>query len=176
VEVTFVPVEGLTLDFAYAYTDASYGPYLDYTRRDPVTNAPTLSSGRIFPFTPRNKGNIAVRWKLPTPEAYGGITASLNWAYKSQITLGLVPFITVAGVNVPDGESIQKPTSTVDFNLDWRRIAGSRVDASLFVTNLTDVTYKIGGASLINSGLGVNQRIYNEPRMIGVQLRYSFGE
>ncbi|MFZ2983377.1 MAG: hypothetical protein WA085_20350, partial [Sphingobium sp.] len=97
-------------------------------------------------------------------------------AYKSSITLGLVPFINVNGVAVPDGESVQKETGTVDVNLAWKRMLGSPIDASLFVTNLFDVTYKIGGASLINSGLGINQRIYNEPRMIGLQLRFRFGD
>ena len=34
---------------------------------------------------------------------------------------------------------------------------------------------KIGGAALIASSLGIDQAIYNEPRMIGVQIRYTFG-
>jgi len=43
------------------------------------------------------------------------------------------------------------------------------------VTNLTDTVYKIGGAALIASSLGIDQAIYNEPRMIGFQARYRFG-
>ena len=107
------------------------------------------------------------------PESAGEVTLSANLAYKSSIILGLVPFL--AGSNAFDGESRQKPTTVVDANLDWDSIGGSSIDASFFVTNLFDVTYKIGGASLINSGLGFNQRVYNEPRMYGVSLRYRFG-
>ncbi|HLG88738.1 MAG TPA: hypothetical protein VKZ79_16235 [Alphaproteobacteria bacterium] len=39
---------------------------------------------------------------------------------------------------------------------------------------MTDTVYTIGGAALINS-LGTDQAVYNEPRMIGIQLRKRFG-
>ena len=165
----------LSLNAAYAYTDAKYGAYQDYNRRDPVTNAPRSFTGRIVPFTPKNKLNVGGTYKLPVGENLGDISFSANYAYKSSLYLGLIPFIIVNGANVYDGESKQKSTQTVDATLSWKGIAGSTIDADLFVTNLFDVTYKIGGASLINSGLGINQRIYNEPRMYGLQLRYRFG-
>jgi iron complex outermembrane receptor protein len=175
-DAQLAPGHGLEITFNYAYTKAKYGAFLDYSRRDPITNAPTLQDGRIFPFTPRHKGNLGVRYLLPVPDQWGEVSASVNWAFKSKIILGLVPFITLPGnVNVPDGESVQKATDTVDLSVDWKRIGGRAVDASFFVTNLTDEVYKIGGASLINSGLAVNQRIYNEPRMFGVRLHYAFG-
>lgn len=175
-EAVLRPDPHLSLSAAYAYTEATYGAFLDYNRRDPGTNAPGLFTGRIFPFTPRHKLNIGGTYTLPVGDKRGDISLSANWAYKSSITLGLVPFINVNGVAVPDGESVQKETGTVDVNLAWKRMLGSPIDASLFVTNLFDVTYKIGGASLINSGLGINQRIYNEPRMIGLHLRFRFGD
>jgi iron complex outermembrane receptor protein len=87
----------------------------------------------------------------------------------------LVPFITLpSGANVYDGESRQAPTDTIDLHIDWSKVAGSQFDLAFYVTNLTDTKYKIGGASLINSSLGINQRIFNEPRMYGASLRYSF--
>ena len=174
-EAILRPDRHLTLNAAYAYTSAKYGAYLDYNRRDPITNAPGLFTGRIFPFTPKSKLNVGGTYDMPVGNDRGDISLSANWAYKSSITLGLVPFIVSNGVNIPDGESIQKPTQTVDATLGWKRIMGKPIDVDLFVTNLFDVTYKIGGASLINSGLGINQRIYNEPRMFGAQLRYRFG-
>ncbi len=174
-DVTLAPTRDISLLFSYAYTDAKYGEFLDYSRRDPVTNAPTSQGGRIFPFTPKHKVNVNVSWTLPVPEDTGKITLSANWAHKSGIILGLVPFITLPdGSNVFDGESEQKPTNAIDLHLDWARVFDSQFDLGVFVTNLTDTTYKVGGASLINSSLGLNQRIYNEPRMYGATLRYSF--
>lgn len=174
-EVTIAPSRAFNVMVAYAYTEAKYGQFLDYARRDPATNAPTLQGGRIFPFTPRHKLNVHANLDLPAPEAWGAMSLSANWAHKSSVILGLVPFITLAnGTNVFDGESRQAPTDSVDLNFDWKRVMDSPVDLSLYVTNLFDTTYKIGGASLINSGLGINQRIYNEPRMYGASVRFSF--
>lgn len=174
-ELTVAPTRTLNLMLAYAYTDAQYGEYLDYSRRDPATNAPTLQGGRIFPFTPKHKLNVSANWTLPVPASLGDIVLSANWAHKSSVTLGLVPFITQPdGSNLYDGESIEGPTDTIDLTLDWKEAFGSPVDVAVYVTNLTNTTYKVGGASLINSGLGINQRIYNEPRMYGVSVRYSF--
>ena len=174
-EVTIAPSRTFNVLLAYAYTDAKYGDFLDYSRRDPLTNAPTPQGGRIFPFTPKHKFNVNARLTLPVPDSIGNVELSANYAHKSSVILGLVPFITLPdGTNVSDGESRQGPTDTIDLNLDWSRAFGSSFDLAVYVTNLTDTTYKIGGASLINSGLGINQRIYNEPRMYGASLRYSF--
>lgn len=174
-ELTVAPTSALSLMLAYAYTDAQYGEYLDYSRRDPATNAPTLQDGRIFPFTPKHKLNVSANWTLPVPANLGEVVLSANWAHKSSVTLGLVPFITQPdGSNLYDGESIEGATDTIDLTLDWKEAFGGPVDVTLYVTNLTNTTYKVGGASLINSGLGINQRIYNEPRMYGVSVRYSF--
>ncbi|MEP6784517.1 MAG: TonB-dependent receptor plug domain-containing protein [Sphingomonadales bacterium] len=173
-EVTIAPTRAFNLLVSYAYTDAAYGAFLDYSRRD-ANNAPTLQSGRIVPFTPKHKLNVGVNWTLPVEESIGKITASANWAYKSSILLGLVPFITLpGGANVFDGESEQGATNTIDASIDWRKVGGSNFDLGFYITNLTNTEYKIGGASLINSSLGINQRIYNEPRMYGVTARYSF--
>ena len=109
------------------------------------------------------------------PDKIGQVELSANWAHKSSVILGLVPFITLpSGANVYDGESRQSATDTIDLHVDWSKVGGSRFDLAVFVTNLANTTYKIGGASLINSSLGINQRIYNEPRMYGASLRYSF--
>lgn len=172
-ELTIAPSDAFNLLLAYAYTDAKYGSFLDYNRRDPVTQVPQRFTGRIIPFTPKHKFNVGASLDLPVPESAGEVTLSANLAHKSSIILGLVPFL--AGSNAFDGESRQKATTVVDANLAWDGIGGTPIDATFFVTNLFDVTYKIGGASLINSGLGFNQRIYNEPRMYGVSLRYRFG-
>ena len=49
------------------------------------------------------------------------------------------------------------------------------VDVSLFVTNLTDTVYRVGGLAVYPTLLGFDAAVYNPPRMIGAQLRYTFG-
>ena len=57
---------------------------------------------------------------------------------------------------------------------DWRNIAGQSLDGALYVRNLTDRTYAVGGGISLNS-VGTAMKVYNEPREAGVELIYHFG-
>src|SRR5262249_7383690 len=57
----------------------------------------------------------------------------------------------------------------------WTNVWNSPIDASFFVTNLTDTVYRVGGLSVYPTTLGFDAAVYNPPRMFGVQLRYTFG-
>ncbi|MEA3301450.1 MAG: TonB-dependent receptor [Pseudomonadota bacterium] len=61
----------------------------------------------------------------------------------------------------------------VDARVDWLGMFGSSFDAALFVTNAFD-TEAIVAPSSSSAALGVNAAIFNEPRMVGASLRYSF--
>jgi iron complex outermembrane receptor protein len=174
-DFTVVPVPPLEISGSYGYTQATYGPYLDYNNRNPLTQQPTLSTGRAYPFTPLNKFNISARYHVPIPEQWGELYGSISWLHKSHVLLGLIPFYTNAGVIYGDPAAYQGDVDTYDLTIDLKHAAGTAFDVSFFVTNLTDATYKIGGASLIASSLGIDQAIYNEPRMFGFQIRYNFG-
>ncbi len=60
-----------------------------------------------------------------------------------------------------------------NFNLNWRGVAGSPFDASLFVTNMLDEEYTTFVAGTWNS-VGFDTRYVGQPRMYGLRLRYSF--
>jgi iron complex outermembrane receptor protein len=171
-DIAFIPVKPLALSASYAYTDATYSAFLDYTHLS--GGAPTLSTGRVFPFAPRNKINVSARYDLPIDSRFGDVSATLSWVHKSSVILALAPTIVVNGVSITDPFATQGPTDVVDLNLSWDHVMGSAFDARFFVTNLTDTTYRIGGGYLYSS-LGTDQAIYNEPRMFGFQLRYTFG-
>ena len=51
---------------------------------------------------------------------------------------------------------------------------GSSFDASAFVNNVTNRTYKVG-ANALEHEIGTTASIYAAPRMFGVELRYRFG-
>jgi len=174
-DLTIIPVKPLEVTASYAYTQANYGAYLDYNNRNPVTQEPTLSTGRAYPFTPLNKFNVNVRYHAPVPEQWGDLYGSISWEHKSHVLLGLIPFYTNAGVVYGDPAAYQGDVDTYDLTIDLKHPANTPVDLRFFVTNLTNATYKIGGASLIASSLGIDQAIYNEPRMFGFQIRYAFG-
>ena len=64
--------------------------------------------------------------------------------------------------------------SVGDPRADWNRIAGSPIDASFFMTNVSNKDYVTGG-NAIYLGSGYNTEAYGEPRMYGVRVRYNFG-
>jgi iron complex outermembrane receptor protein len=173
-DFTVIPVKSLEITGSYAYTQAGYGPYLDFNNRN-AAQQPTLSTGRAYPFTPLNKFNLSARYHVPIPEQWGELYGSISWLHKSHVLLGLIPFYTNAGVIYGDPAAYQGDVDTYDLTIDLKHVASTAFDLSFFVTNLTDATYKIGGASLIASSLGIDQAIYNEPRMFGFQIRYKFG-
>jgi iron complex outermembrane receptor protein len=59
--------------------------------------------------------------------------------------------------------------------LDWKNVAGSPVDVSLFATNITKKKYIISNTGTFQS-IGAQSVMYGEPRMFGIRLKYSFGD
>jgi iron complex outermembrane receptor protein len=172
VDAVLVPVKGLEFRGSYAYTDAGFNSYLDYVNRDPATQQPSRKGGRPFPFSPKHKFDVSGRYWLPLDESLGEVSVGLSWSHKSKVLLALVPFYASTGALDP--AAFQKSTNTLDLSVSWTDALKTGLDATFFVTNLTDTTYVVGGAALINS-LGTDQAVYNEPRIIGIRLRKTFG-
>jgi iron complex outermembrane receptor protein len=60
-------------------------------------------------------------------------------------------------------------------NLNWSAIGGRPVDASLFVTNLTQDKYATYTSGLYNTPFALESRSLSEPRMFGLRVRMNFG-
>jgi iron complex outermembrane recepter protein len=99
------------------------------------------------------------------------LSTTLSWSHKSTVLLALVPF-TQAGARDP--AAYQNSTNNLDLSINWTDLAKTGFDARFYISNLTNTTYVVGGAALINS-LGTDQAVYNEPRMFGIQIRKTFG-
>jgi iron complex outermembrane receptor protein len=153
---TIVPTKGVELSADYAYTFAKYDKYISPAQGD-LSNLP-------FPNVPLNKFSVTGRYYLPVDSSWGDISAALTWSWQSHVVQGLLidPVDTVSAY------------SLMDMHVDWKNIFGRPFDASFFITNLTDTVYRVGELDLAGS-LGLATAIYNEPRMIGVQLKYRFG-
>lgn len=61
----------------------------------------------------------------------------------------------------------------VNGRLDWNGIMGSDFSAALFVKNVTDKAYFVGGMTLA-AALGHNAAAVGEPRTYGLEIRYRF--
>lgn len=63
---------------------------------------------------------------------------------------------------------------TLGASFDWKRVAGSNIDLSLFGTNLTDEVYRISNTNVFQTS-SVWATTYGEPRMVGARIRYNWG-
>ncbi|MBV1689378.1 TonB-dependent receptor [Novosphingobium sp. G106] len=131
---------------------------------------PNVSVGSAFVLSPKHKFSITPTITLPVDESIGKIELAATWVHQSSyINDGSVPgFVN----GVPLG--FTPATNLINLNLDWRSVAGSPIDLSLFVTNLTKEKYNVANTGNWVSG-GIAEIIPNQPRFYGVRLRYTFG-
>jgi iron complex outermembrane receptor protein len=71
-------------------------------------------------------------------------------------------------------DDVLDPFSLVNLNLNWTSVLQSSFDLSGFVTNLLDEKYMTYGSGTYYT-LGFDSRAVGMPRMIGMRLRYNFG-
>lgn len=178
-EVTFIPVEGLTLGGTLAHTDAKF----DFVNSSGVvssTGAPAdpcnpthfftvgFCSGNRFNSVPDWQYTLTLDYKLPLPAEYGEF--SIGGLLYHQST---VAYTDTSKLNP---ESLEKPYTTLDLTANWKNVMGQPVDLGLFVTNVTNKLYRIGTNNLLqNSSIGTLGNIYAAPRMWGASLKYRFG-
>lgn len=173
----FIPTDYFNVNVFYSYTDASYSSFVlpqgilvglngSQTEENPVNLA-----GSAFSYTPKTKIGITPRYRIPFDPAWGEpyVSATLYWQSTEWFTdLGSQE---VAQYGQPP---LQKDYTLVNFRADWNDVLGYPVDASAFVNNAFNRTYKVAGDALLNL-TGTSASIYGPPRMWGIQLRYRFG-
>ena len=80
----------------------------------------------------------------------------------------------VAGFSSAEPFSVLPALNLVNMDLGWRNIYGSHVDASAFVSNLTNKEYYTFVAGLASAQLGFETAELGQPRFYGIRLRYSW--
>src|SRR5262249_40426890 len=139
-------------------------------------------SNNPFSNAPEHKGSITVRYTRPLPSQWGDtISAAVTVYHQSLVWFDdtaqrnidvLAPTLGAGYVKA----ALSQPAYTIaNLRVEWRKVYGSPIDMPLFVNNLTDEVYATGGiSSLVTVGLA--QKYYAAPRMVGVQLSYQFGK
>jgi iron complex outermembrane receptor protein len=168
-ESFLVPSDDFQASIFYSYTDATYGKFILPSSIDLVNGLTNFLDhrGNPFGFTPKHKLGLSGRYHLPVDSRFGMpyLSASLSWQSK-------VWFTDLSDI---EPNAFQNSYGLVNVRLDWDGVMGSGFDASLFVNNATDKTYKVG-ANALEHLLGTTSSIYGAPRMWGIELRYRFGE
>lgn len=111
---------------------------------------------------PPVKFGLNTRYRLPLDERLGEFSAAATFSWQARNG----DHSQVAG--------IQDEFGLLNLNLNWDRIGGGPVDASLFMTNVTNKSYVLTPNPFASS-FGYSTAIYGEPRMYGIRLKYSFG-
>lgn len=185
--------ERLSLTLAYAYTRAEYSNWDDYATIQ--TTAPFSSqfpgivtvdgSDNDFTYIPENTLTASVSYVLPVRADLGEMSlfASVYWQdnmMTSQIK-SILPEVaafqdwTAADLAIAQQDiNLQADDYAIaDVRFDWRGALGSGLDVALYVENVTDEEYVIGGANIIDI-VGINIATYGPPRTFGAAVRYNF--
>lgn len=168
VETSLRLFEGFTFDLGYTYLDT------ELKRIDPIVAPPgspfdtiTLTAvvGGPLSQSPEHKAAATATYRLPLPPAAGELSLGATYVYTDDQ-------VTADPVSTPFGTLDSH--KLLNLNVNWKGIAGSQVDASLFATNVTDEEYFLYVPGLFISGFETAE--LGQPRMLGMRLRYHFGE
>ncbi len=153
------PLSWLQVGGSLAYADAKYtDPTVSYFSN-------TLAFGP-YGDTPRWTGVLFAQATEPLPAGWGD--ASLRGDYYVQSTQYF------SNLNSTINPGTELPSyKLVNLRLDWSKIRGTGLTGSLYVRNLTNQQYYVGGIPQ-GADLGLNQASPGRPRMFGIDLKYSF--
>ena len=189
-EASIRPTEGIEIGGNISYTDAKYKKFeqVVLSPAGQIACNSTVVGGNIIPIPlggvadySCNKFQFVTPWILnahatigiPIEERLGELSVFVNYSHmSSQNTSPLSP-PSIGGVPVEPGVLLDG-YGLLNGSIDWRNIGQTGVDASLFVTNLTNKLYGVSNSGVFQS-IGVWSELYGEPRMYGLRLRYRFG-
>ncbi|WP_313808442.1 TonB-dependent receptor [Sphingobium sp.] len=171
-ELSIKPVRGLELGASYGYVDAKYtGPFF------PFAGSTFNAQNFEFSLVPKETLTVNGSYTLPLDKSVGEVRLSANYYHQSRMfwddsQQGTSPGCLASDCGPRDIYS-QKPYGTLDVRLDWKGIAGSRFDASLWATNVTKEKFNSSVVPLANAiGLPL---FPGDPRFFGVDLTFHFG-
>ncbi len=185
------PLEG---SLSYSYTDARFTKWIG---SDPLNLIqpgspqclPSSPAGECllnlvnsaFPNIPQNKVGLSLTYNLPVSEAVGKVAFSMTAAYQTQVwfstesTRNIQAFAPVSGLKEVEQSQGQAAYGIVNLRAEWSNVYGSPVTLAAFVNNITDYNYAISSISVLQS-LGEAVNLYGEPRTVGVEFKYRFGQ
>jgi iron complex outermembrane receptor protein len=155
------PIDNLTLRARYSYTRARYKDFLTF---NPATGRNNLdASGNKFAGVAPNQGGVGVDWDIASTEN-GSFRLTADASYADPFELN--------DLNVPGAHT--DANLLVDSSLVWNNPMGKRMTATLYVKNMFNAHYIVGGTAL-GAALEINNAFHGAPRVVGVSLNVPFG-
>src|SRR5690606_8617149 len=151
-ELVVEPFDGLTLTHTAAYTHQKI-------EEAPVPPIPGLASPSLDPASPKWSTTLALRWVTPFQPLEGQVVVNADWYYQEAYFVG-------------NGELPGYDVSNL--RVEWKDISHSGVDAAFFMRNVFNQEDPYA-ASATSASLGIYTLSFAEPRMFGLEVKYSFG-
>ncbi|NGY05003.1 TonB-dependent receptor [Solimonas terrae] len=176
-DATIEPFTGFTFVGSYGYTRGEYQKfdllYAGATQQLDCSGQQRQSGDVLelscIPYdAPRHQYSLSARYLLPFDPAYGDIEPSVTYAwtdshYSAQTTLpGDEP-----GAELP-------AAGLLNASISWRHIMNSQFDLQLYGTNLANKEYRISNSNQWHLTY-FDSAIYSEPRIVGANLSYRWG-
>lgn len=174
VDGSITPFAAFTLSGGYTYlnTELQTIAAIATPAGSPYIVQAPIKPGDQLTLSPKNKYSITGTYALPFDDHVGHVTTSLNFTHTDKQVVNYVDALYPANQSVYDLRYLAA-RNLLNANLDWSKIAGSRVDLSFFGTNLTNQQYYTWVAGTIQS-VGFETAQLGAPRMFGVRVRYTW--
>jgi iron complex outermembrane receptor protein len=162
-EVVFKPVEGLTLNGAFAYLDTAYRKTNPpFQLRDGVTGLFTDMSGKPLPFSPEISLSLGLEYRHPAPSLGGELVFDTTYDWRDDSHLDVLTMPT----------ETQQAYGITNARLAYVRSDG-KLELAIFGRNIFDKAYYttlLRAHPTINGPVGYQ----NAPRTFGAQLRLRY--
>lgn len=173
-DATIKPAEWLALEAHYTYLNTNIRSVATVISRDPGYTVPgPIQPGDVLTLSPQHKLVLGATITLPVDESIGKISFGGNYIYTSSQRSNYNGRLFKSFFNGTD-IGILPPTNVFNLYATWNSVGGLPVDASAFMTNVTNAKFYTYVNGIITSG-GFEAASLNEPRMWGFRLRYNFG-
>lgn len=170
VEVSWLPIRGLSVDLAYGYIDRDFGEYIT-SAIDPVSGFPIPSLGNIdiadsvstISLSPEHSGSLTVAYTFK-PWKFGQLTVNVDGTYSSEIDYA-VPLSLYSGEDEYYFLNARATLSSIE-------LGNGNMKISLWGKNLEDKEVRQFGFDF--GSLGYVTNVYYPGRSIGIDLVYEF--
>ncbi|HEX7853082.1 MAG TPA: TonB-dependent receptor [Sphingobium sp.] len=183
VDGSITPVHGLTLEGGYSHLDTKIRSIPDYLSQPagPYILGGVPLPGDPLALAPKNKYTVTATYTLPLDESIGKISVGATFTHTDSMLSNYndKQYVGTAGsdpatVALFQSMSYLAPTDLLNLNASWNSVAGSPVDLSFFMTNVTKEKYYTFLPGL-STTTGFEAANIGAPQMYGFRMRVRFG-
>ena len=171
-DITYLPLDGLTLRLSYSYIDAEFDEFQfpglggpDGPSYVPPQDLSNETPARV----PENQFNGTVTYELPIDQRYGIVSTTLSSYYTDSTR---VRNTDITGIYGPSYITLDDYW-LFNASISWEQIFDSNFTAQLWARNIADKEYANSKDAQFNT-FGYATTRYGAPRTYGVNVTYYF--